>query len=42
VAQHSGQYLLAGAVVFGISFLLISVQCLRVALANPVNSLKDE
>jgi len=35
-------YFLAGIFVSLVAFLLISMQCLKVALANPVNSLKSE
>ncbi len=42
IGQHAWYYVLVGAIVFSVSFLLISAQCLKVALANPVNSLKTE
>lgn len=42
IAQNAGNYLLVGAVVCGASFLLITLQCLKVALTNPVKSLKTD
>ena len=38
----AGIYFMAGIFVTVIAFILISLQCLRVALANPVTSLKTE
>ena len=42
IEQPLGIYLVAGIFVTVIAFLLISLQCLKVALANPVSSLKTE
>ena len=42
ITQDAGNYLLAGAIVCVASFLLIGLQCMKVALANPVKSLKTE
>src|SRR6185312_2831189 len=42
IGQDAGYYLLVGAIVCALSFLLIGLQCLKVALANPVKSLKNE
>jgi len=42
IGQSAGYYLLVGAIVCSISFLLIGLQCLKVAVTNPVNSLKNE
>jgi putative ABC transport system permease protein len=42
VNQPLGMYFLAGIFVAMIAFLLIVLQCLKVALANPVKSLKTE
>lgn len=40
--QGMGIYIIAGIFVAFIAFVLISLQCLKVALANPVKSLKSE
>jgi ABC-type antimicrobial peptide transport system permease subunit len=42
IGQNAGNYLVVAAVVSAMSFLLISLQCLKVALTNPVKSLKTE
>ena len=42
IGQPLGIYFVAGIFVTLIAFLLISLQCLKVALANPVSSLKTE
>jgi putative ABC transport system permease protein len=42
IPQEAGNYLLVGAIVCAASFLLIGLQCMKVALANPVKSLKTE
>jgi putative ABC transport system permease protein len=42
IPQTVGVYLIAAVLVTAVSFLLISLQCLKVALVNPVRSLKME
>jgi len=42
ITQNAGNYLLVGGVVCAASFLLIALQCMKVALTNPVKSLKTE
>jgi putative ABC transport system permease protein len=42
VNQPLSSYFIAGLLVTVIAFLLIAMQCLRVAIANPVRSLKQE
>jgi len=42
IPQNAGNYLMVGAVVSAASFLLIGLQCMKVALTNPVKSLKSE
>jgi putative ABC transport system permease protein len=42
IDQRVEIYFLAGIFVSVIAFMLISIQCLKVALANPVTSLKSE
>jgi putative ABC transport system permease protein len=42
VNQPMSMYFMAGILITVIAFLLITLQCLKVALSNPVNSLKTE
>lgn len=42
ISQSAGNYFVAGGIVTVISFVLISLQCLKVATINPVKSLKTE
>lgn len=42
IPQSPGSYFIAAVLVCVIAFLLISLQCLKVALINPVKSLKAE
>ncbi|HVY74123.1 MAG TPA: ABC transporter permease [Puia sp.] len=42
ISQQATQYLLVSFLVCAVSFLLIGVRCLKVALGNPVDSLKNE
>jgi putative ABC transport system permease protein len=42
VSQPMSMYLMAGFFIAIIAFTLITLQCLKVALSNPVRSLKME
>ena len=42
INQPLSSYFIAGILVTVIAFTLIAMQCLRVAMANPVRSLKQE
>jgi putative ABC transport system permease protein len=42
IEQGWGTFASAGAIIFVASFTLIAIQCYKVALANPVNSLRSE
>jgi putative ABC transport system permease protein len=42
IVQPVSLYFIAGIFVMAIAFALIAMQCLKVALANPVSSLKTE
>ena len=42
IEQSWGTFVLVGAITFTTAFILITVQCYKVALANPVKSLRTE
>jgi len=42
VQQDAGPFIFVGACTFLMAFVLIALQCMKVAVANPVKSLRTE